>query len=74
MNRPVILAAGTPQILLPYDNANRFVRELPQHRGPLATWTAWTAPRTMKPAEAARAGRHERGRACARSTASRRAC
>ena len=29
MNRPVILAAGTPQILLPYDNANRFVRELP---------------------------------------------
>jgi len=54
MNRPVILAAGTPQILLPYDNANRFVRELPQHRGPLATWTAWTAPRTMKTAEAAR--------------------
>ena len=37
MNRPVILAAGTPQILLPYDNANRFVRELPQHRGPLTT-------------------------------------
>ncbi len=35
MNRPVILAAGTPQILLPYDNANRFVRELPQHTGPL---------------------------------------
>jgi membrane-bound lytic murein transglycosylase D len=55
MNRPVILAAGTPQLLLPYDNANRFVRELPQHRGPLATWTAWQAPKTMKPAEAARA-------------------
>ncbi|HZV94043.1 MAG TPA: transglycosylase SLT domain-containing protein [Caldimonas sp.] len=54
MNRPVILAAGTPQVLLPYDNANRFVRELPRHRGPLATWTAWTAPKTMKPAEAAR--------------------
>ena len=31
MNRPVILAAGTPQVLLPYDNANRFVRELPKH-------------------------------------------
>ena len=44
MNRPVILAAGTPQMLLPYDNANRFVRELPLHRGPLATWTAWIAP------------------------------
>jgi len=55
MNRPVILAAGTPQILLPYDNANRFVRELPQHRGPLTSWTTWIAPKTMKSAEAARA-------------------
>ena len=55
MNRPVILAAGTPQVLLPYDNANRFVRELPLHRGPLATWTAWTATKTMKTAEAAKA-------------------
>jgi membrane-bound lytic murein transglycosylase D len=54
MNRPVILAEGTPQILLPYDNANRFVRELPLHRGRLATWTAWVAPKTMKPSEAAR--------------------
>ena len=54
MNRPVILAAGTPQILLPYESANRFVRELPKYRGPLATWTAWTAPRTMKTAEAAK--------------------
>lgn len=55
MNRPVILAAATPQILLPYDHANRFVRDLPLHRGPLASWTAWTAPRTMKPADAAQA-------------------
>ncbi len=54
MNRPVILAAGTPQILLPYDNANRFVRELPQHKGPLTSWTTWIAPKTMKSAEAAR--------------------
>ena len=53
MNKPVMLAAGTPQVLLPYDNANRFVRELPRHRGPLASWTAWVAPRTMKTAEAA---------------------
>jgi membrane-bound lytic murein transglycosylase D len=53
MNRPVILAAGTPQILLPYDNANKFVRELPMHRGPLTSWTTWTAPKTMKPSEAA---------------------
>ncbi len=54
MNKPVILAAGTPQILLPYDNANRFLHELAEHQGALASWTAWVAPRTLKPAEAAR--------------------
>ena len=54
MNRPVILAAGTQQVLLPYDNANQFVRELPLHRGPLASWTAWKAPKTLRSAEAAR--------------------
>ncbi len=54
MNKPVILAAGTPQVLLPYENANQFVRQLPLHRGPLASWTAWKAPRTVHPAEAAR--------------------
>ena len=53
-NKPVILAAGTPQVLLPYDNANQFLRQLGTHRGPLATWTAWVAPKTLKPAEAAR--------------------
>jgi membrane-bound lytic murein transglycosylase D len=53
MNRPVILAAGTPQVLLPYDNANTFVRNLQQHHGPLATWTAWVAPKTMRPADVA---------------------
>jgi membrane-bound lytic murein transglycosylase D len=54
MNKPVILAAGTPQVLLPYDNANRFLQNLEVHRGPLASWTAWVAPRTLKPADAAR--------------------
>ncbi len=54
LNKPVILAAGTPQVLLPYDNANRFLRELPRTPGPLASWTAWIAPRTVKPHEAAR--------------------
>ena len=53
MNKPVILSAGTPQVLLPYDNANQFVRALKQHSGPLASWTAWVAPRTMKPAQVA---------------------
>ena len=54
MNKPVMLAAGTPRVLLPYDNANIFLRNLARHRGPLASWTAWVAPRTVKPAEAAR--------------------
>ena len=54
MNKPVILAAGTPQVLLPYDNANRFLRQIELYRGPLASWTAWVAPRTLKPADAAR--------------------
>ena len=54
MNKPVILAAGTPQVLLPYDNANQFVRRLAVHRGPLASWTAWVAPKTLRPADAAR--------------------
>jgi len=53
MNKPVILAAGTPQILLPYDNASLFVRNAARHRGQFATWTAWVAPRTLKPADAA---------------------
>ncbi|HWH84381.1 MAG TPA: LysM peptidoglycan-binding domain-containing protein, partial [Burkholderiaceae bacterium] len=54
MNKPVILAAGTPQVLLPYDNANLFVRQLPLHRGPLASWTAWVATKTLRPADAAK--------------------
>ena len=62
MNRPVILAAGTPQILLPYDNANRFVRELPLHRGPLSTWTHMGRAEEH---EVGRSGaRHRHGRGC----------
>ncbi len=53
-NKPVILAAGTPQVLLPYDNANLFVHNLSRHKGALATWTAWQVPRTMRPADAAK--------------------
>lgn len=53
-NKPVILAAGTPQVLLPYDNANLFVHNLGKHKGPLASWTAWQVPRTMRPADAAK--------------------
>jgi membrane-bound lytic murein transglycosylase D len=53
MKKPVILAAGTPQVLLPYRNASQFVANLRRHRGPLATWTAWVAPRTMRMKDAA---------------------
>ena len=53
MNKPVILAAGTPQILLPYDNADTFMKRLASYQGALATWTAWVVPKTMKTAEAA---------------------
>ncbi len=55
MNKPLIVAAGTPQLLLPYDNADAFVKALPLHKGPLSSWTAWNVPRTMKPADAAKA-------------------
>ena len=55
LNRPVILAAGTPQILLPWDNATVFQRNFEGYTsGRYASWTAWTAPSTMTVAEAAR--------------------
>ena len=54
-NRPVILAAGTPQILLPWDNAEIFQRNLEAYSGGrLASWTVWLAPTTMRPADAAK--------------------
>lgn len=55
INRPVILAAGTPLILLPWDNATVFQRNLTAYGGgQLASWTVWLAPVTMKPAVAAK--------------------
>jgi membrane-bound lytic murein transglycosylase D len=53
-NKPVILAAGTPQVLLPYDNADDFMKSVDAHKGPLASWTVWRATRTLRPADAAR--------------------
>lgn len=51
--RPVILAAGTPQILLPWDNAKVFLRNLEARReGQYASWTVWSAPSTMTVADA----------------------
>lgn len=55
LHRPVILAAGTPQILLPWDNAEIFQRNLDAYAGDrLSSWTVWVAPTTMKTADAAK--------------------
>jgi membrane-bound lytic murein transglycosylase D len=54
-HRPVLLAAGIPFILLPWDNAEVFQRNYEtSSTGRMATWTAWVAPSTMKVGEAAK--------------------
>jgi membrane-bound lytic murein transglycosylase D len=54
-HRPVLLAAGSPKILLPWDNAEVFQRNYEASTlGRMATWTAWIAPTTMKVADAAK--------------------
>ena len=53
--RPVIIASGTPELLLPWDNAVVFQRNFEGHtKGQFASWTAWTAPTTVSVADAAR--------------------
>jgi membrane-bound lytic murein transglycosylase D len=55
VNRPVILAGGISQILLPWDNAEVFQGNLEAYGGGrLASWTVWVAPTTMRPADAAK--------------------
>ena len=55
VNRPVILAAGMPQILLPWDNAAIYQRNLEAYGGDrLASWTVWIAPTSMNASEVAR--------------------
>jgi membrane-bound lytic murein transglycosylase D len=55
INRPVIFAAGSDQILLPWDNAEVFQRNLESYAGGrLASWTVWIAPSTMRPADVAK--------------------
>jgi membrane-bound lytic murein transglycosylase D len=51
----VLLAAGSPKILLPWDNAEVFQRNYEASTlGRMATWTAWIAPTTMKVTDAAK--------------------
>jgi len=60
-HKPILLAAGTPEILLPWDNAAVFVRNFQAYtEGQYASWTAWTVPSTITVSEAAqRAGMSE---------------
>ena len=53
LRQPIVMAAGTPHVLLPWDNAVIFQRNLQHHTGPLATWTAWVVPTTMSVSQAA---------------------
>lgn len=54
-HRPVILAAGMPHILLPWDNAKIFQRNFEAYsQGQYASWTAWTAPATLSVSDAAK--------------------
>ncbi len=54
-HRPVIIASGTPQILLPWDNAKVFQRNFEAYtQGQYASWTAWTAPATLSVGDAAK--------------------
>lgn len=53
-HKPVLLAAGTPEILLPWDNAAVFQRNFEAYsQGQYASWTAWTVPTTMTVTDAA---------------------
>ena len=53
-HKPVILAAGTPRILLPWDNAQVFRKNLEaRNQGQYASWTVWSVPNTMTVANAA---------------------
>ena len=54
-HKPVIFAAGTPQILLPWDNANAFKLNFEAFAlGQYASWTVLTLPSTMSVSEAAK--------------------
>ena len=54
-HRPVIIASGSPQILLPWDNALVFQRNFDAYsQGQYASWTAWTAPATISVSDAAK--------------------
>jgi peptidoglycan lytic transglycosylase D len=48
--KPVILGATQPQILLPFDNASAFERNLKAYTGSLSSWTTYTVTERAGPA------------------------
>ena len=48
--KPVILGATNPQILLPFDNANTFQKNLKTYSGALSSWTTYTVSERATPA------------------------
>ncbi|HTR09942.1 MAG TPA: transglycosylase SLT domain-containing protein, partial [Paraburkholderia sp.] len=48
--KPVILGATDPQILLPFDNASAFERNLKAYTGQLSSWTVYTTDERTTPA------------------------
>ncbi|MCA0323985.1 MAG: transglycosylase SLT domain-containing protein [Proteobacteria bacterium] len=52
--KPIIFAAGTPQVLLPWNNAAVFKQNLAKaDPDTLASWTAWVATATLPPRDVA---------------------
>ncbi|SAK55714.1 lytic transglycosylase catalytic subunit [Caballeronia catudaia] len=49
-SKPVILGATNPQILLPFDNATSFQRNLSSYSGALSSWTTYTVTERSRPA------------------------
>lgn len=52
--RPLLMGAVTDNLLLPWDNAEIFQKNLKTHASPLATWTVWIAPKNLRTADAAK--------------------
>jgi membrane-bound lytic murein transglycosylase D len=48
--KPVILGATQPQILLPFDNASAFEKNLKAYTGNLSSWTTYTVTERAAPA------------------------
>jgi membrane-bound lytic murein transglycosylase D len=48
--KPVILGATNPQILLPFDNAATFQKNLGAYSGALSSWTTYTVTQRARPA------------------------